>query len=891
MLCTAAAYARTFGARLVVISGAAGIGKTALLSLARAELANGATVLHTASRPSSKPYDGVRELFSGRPGFQAALTSAPQDDYATFENLTRLTIGELARTPLALFVDDAEHCDESTLRWLGFLSRRVAGLPLLLVLSLRPETQERSQALAALAARDLTTTVDLGPLGEPEVALLVGRRLGSPPEQPFLDVCLALGGDHPEVLRLLLDAFERHGLSPDAGGAREAEDIGGDALAVAATDWLRDRPKPIRRVAAGVALLGSAGTSVLAALLGLSTIAVDAAVATLREHHVLRPGHGDFAHDAVSRAILDELSSEELDGLCAHGARLLHCEGRPPREVADLLARLPALGEPWMSATLWDAAVDAERSGEPAEAARLLNRALACSPDDVPTTLTLARALSAVDPESARDHLLRVIDRVETAQLRATAMGWLVEAALSAPPSSAAYERLAEVIDAVLSTKEAGLAEIDPELRARGQGAVLNAGLGNGATVRSALERAQLIESPGVGYPANRFLLGKLSTAATIGGRPGREVRRIARAALAIPPSGGELDEGVIDAACALYLAGRPGEALSALATARSADAAWPRCHEESLRAYILLAIGDLPSAVAAVAAATGLAAGRAWALPRLASAEVFVAQGEFAAAEEQLDLADEAPASFWEHQQSLLHRAFLRCVDGDFDTALRCLVRCHTDDQQERANPMDTVRWVAPASMLAEAGNRATVEELVQPQLAVAERWGTREGRALAMLVKGVLATDETGLVLLGEAVLLLKESEFRSQLTLAEYLYGRACYQAGDVVAARRHLREAIVLAVRHGYAALGREARTLLIAAGGWIREPNGDPLGLLTASERRVATHAAAGATNREIAEALFVTLRTVESHLSSTYRKLGVRSRAELAILLGDQATS
>ena len=60
--------------------------------------------------------------------------------------------------------------------------------------------------------------------------------------------------------------------------------------------------------------------------------------------------------------------------------------------------------------------------------------------------------------------------------------------------------------------------------------------------------------------------------------------------------------------------------------------------------------------------------------------------------------------------------------------------------------------------------------------------------------------------------------------------------------------------------------------------------------LTPSERRVAAMAAEGSTNREIAQALFVTAKTVEVHLSNTYRKLGVGGRADLAGALTPSGT-
>ena len=60
------------------------------------------------------------------------------------------------------------------------------------------------------------------------------------------------------------------------------------------------------------------------------------------------------------------------------------------------------------------------------------------------------------------------------------------------------------------------------------------------------------------------------------------------------------------------------------------------------------------------------------------------------------------------------------------------------------------------------------------------------------------------------------------------------------------------------------------------------PRNDPARELTATERRVADLIADGATNRDAAAALFVSVRTIETHVASIYRKLGVRTRAELA---------
>jgi len=96
-----------------------------------------------------------------------------------------------------------------------------------------------------------------------------------------------------------------------------------------------------------------------------------------------------------------------------------------------------------------------------------------------------------------------------------------------------------------------------------------------------------------------------------------------------------------------------------------------------------------------------------------------------------------------------------------------------------------------------------------------------------------------------------------------------------------ARELLREGLDIAHRGGAAALADQAETELRAAGAKPRRARLTGLEALTASERRVAELAAQGMTNREIAQALFVTARTVEGHLTHTFQKLDVRSREDL----------
>ncbi|MER7970879.1 LuxR C-terminal-related transcriptional regulator, partial [Streptomyces sp. NPDC096080] len=149
------------------------------------------------------------------------------------------------------------------------------------------------------------------------------------------------------------------------------------------------------------------------------------------------------------------------------------------------------------------------------------------------------------------------------------------------------------------------------------------------------------------------------------------------------------------------------------------------------------------------------------------------------------------------------------------------------------------------------------------------------------AALAVGAATPGPAGTERLRGAVTLLESSPARAHHARALLLLGRAVLADGEVREARDHLREAVGLARRSGCVALARQAREDLVAAGGRMREITASPLDMLTGTERTVAGLVASGAGNREVAESLFVTVRTIELHLTSVYRKLGVNRRADL----------
>jgi DNA-binding CsgD family transcriptional regulator len=137
-------------------------------------------------------------------------------------------------------------------------------------------------------------------------------------------------------------------------------------------------------------------------------------------------------------------------------------------------------------------------------------------------------------------------------------------------------------------------------------------------------------------------------------------------------------------------------------------------------------------------------------------------------------------------------------------------------------------------------------------------------------------------------EAVELLDGGWARLELARALVDLGAEQCQR-DPAMARASFDRGAGLAERLGATALARRAAELLIAAGGRPRRATRHGTRSLTAAERRTARLAMEGMTNREIAETLILSEKTIGSQLTSAFRKLGIRSRAQLADALVDGA--
>jgi ATP/maltotriose-dependent transcriptional regulator MalT len=228
-----------------------------------------------------------------------------------------------------------------------------------------------------------------------------------------------------------------------------------------------------------------------------------------------------------------------------------------------------------------------------------------------------------------------------------------------------------------------------------------------------------------------------------------------------------------------------------------------------------------------------------------------------------------------------LLARAQMRVLlaEGRADEAL-----LHADACQSSAGWRRHPRYAPWRSLKAQAldrlGRREEAIELATEELEIARVWGSPGTVGRSLRVLGAIERD-TGIDHLEEACAVLERANARLEYAKALAALGAALRRARQPTAARDPLRKALELADICGATALVEATRAELYATGARPRATALSGVRSLTTSERRVADLAADGLSNRDIAQTLYVTPKTVEVHLSTAYRKLGIASRRDL----------
>jgi DNA-binding CsgD family transcriptional regulator/tetratricopeptide (TPR) repeat protein len=909
---------------LVLVEGPAGIGKTGLLTAVRQLAATaGLEVLPARGselerefsygmvrqlfepRLASAAPDERRELLSGAAALAARLFAedalAEADGagadvtFATLHGLFWLTANLAAESPLLLVLDDLHWGDAASLRWLAYLGRRLEGLPVLIVAALRPAEPGADAALLAEVASDPNAVV-LRPaaLSRDAVALLVRGELGLDADDPFCDACYDASGGNPLLLQQLLGALQGEGVQPRGSEAHRVQGIGAGAVSRFVQLRLMRLPPAATALARAVAVLGDGVELARAAgLAGLEHAdAADAAGLLSRVGIFRRETPLGFAHPLVRSAVYDDLTGAERQHAHARAARLLADSGAAAEEIAAHLLLAPRAGDRAVVETLREAAQLAVARGAPENAATYLRRAL----DEPP-------------PDALRAAVLFELGIAERRLDAPVAVERLAEAvAFSADPVQAAQASLEygralwfanRPIDAadVFSDAVARLGDAEPDLKERLESEIIFSTRQEPKLHRIGLAQAEQVRKRQLhGGIGTHLLVAELSVEQSFTGRGRERAVDLAKQALA---GGSLLREGSVafyNAVNALMFAGEFELARrlynEAIDEARQRGDLFNVGGMLGFHGCAALLMGDLLDAEAdlhealEISEARGMRAALSYHCGTLA--EVLVERGELDEAAGVLSLVELEPQGVVSGHFFNTVRAtgIVLLARGEPELALAAATRLGESMAAIEMEHPGYMPWRSQAaSALTALGRIEEARAVGREGVAVARRWGAPHAVGVALRTLGLAEGGEEGERLLRESVDVLAKSSARLEHAKALVELGAALRRSNRRADAREPLRQGLEAATICHATPLAKRAETELLATGARPRRIALRGVESLTVSERRVAGMAAEGKTNREIAQALFVTAKTVEVHLSSTYRKLGISSRSQLPAAL------
>lgn len=456
----------------------------------------------------------------------------------------------------------------------------------------------------------------------------------------------------------------------------------------------------------------------------------------------------------------------------------------------------------------------------------------------------------------------------------------------------------------MLAAEADRLASDDPDLALRVEAHLVATGWLASATsplVAGRLERFAPIAGR---THAQRLAAGAAAFEALARGMPASHVIDLAQRALTGGPDG-EHDEvapppwPIVALTCVDRFAAAIEACDAQLAAARARGAIRNVMILVGFRAAIGLRRGTLADAEADARAAFDLAESRGLALDLPATRafliEVLLEQGRLDEATRAVADAghpDDVPAHIaWNWFRHA--RGRVRLAQGDAAGALADQLACGAWMRRWGGRAPAVIPWRSSAALAhLILGEAEPARDLAEAELAEARAIGAPRAIARALRVSGLTRGGADGAGLLIEAVALLSSlpADARPELELAHALVdaGAAERRAGSRRSARARLTAGMDLAHRCAARSLAERAREELRAAGARPRRPASTGRDALTPSERRVAQRAAGGLTNREIAQELFITPRTVEVHLTHAFSKLGIRSRTHLSTVLDEQ---
>lgn len=910
---------------LLVVAGHAGIGKSALLGAARLR-AQAVAVDALAARGSQlerelsfglalqlfepalarAPTGEREELLSGAAGLAASLfypeTAAPRlnedQEFAYLHGLHWLCANLSEQAPLLILADDAHWADRLSLRFLLYLAKRLEDLPVTVMLALRPNEPEAAvDLLLELCAHPTAQVLRLAPLGDAAVESLVKARMPTA-EDLFWQACARASSGNPFLLGELLSAVEGASILPVAAEASRVERLAPDAVLRATIARLARLPSEAVALVHAVAVLGDGAEPRHAAALSRLTLPEAAKAAdTLAAIEILRPGQPlAFVHPLVHASVEADLPPGERGLLHLQAAKLLAGDIAAARVAQHLLAA-PATNDSWVVETLREAAVHALVTAAPATAALYLRRAL----DEPPSPeqkravlLELGEAEALAGEPAALERFTDALALIRDASERARTLlrlGWMLHKAGKLVEAADAFRR---GLDELAGEDE----ELERELTIGYLGV---AWLDKSLTQDLIQRRKALLEARGgPESAAERSILAQVLLQKMFGGEPHQEVRQLGERVLdegrLLAEEGSDaltlwiaigclswaddLDRAEAAIEAAFEDARRRGALLDTALAIYSRS--WPRLW----RGRISDAAADAQAAVDAWSGGWGmyLPAAKYWLAVALLELD------DLDGADAALTLPDDdrwrasAMYAIW-----LVGRGRVATAKGQAVVAwdeLRAAGELVANDLLI-VNPA-VIPWRSEAALAgAWVGEQKEALRLAAEEVELARRFGAARPLGVALRAAGLVEGGPRGIDLLREAVATLEASPSQLEYARALVDLGAALRRQGTRAEAREPLRQGLAMAERFGARRLERQARAELEASGARLRRTALSGVASLTPSERRVAEMAAEGMSNREIAQALFVTVKAVKFHLHNAYGKLDIASRAALPEALSD----
>jgi DNA-binding CsgD family transcriptional regulator len=918
------AAARAGSGTILSLEGPAGIGKTELLRHA-ASMASADGLQVEAARGGEVERDLafgiVRELFEpeiakvnskgraellvGPAGLAGAILGGEGEGAnpaPTATDLSSVLYGlywlcsNLAeRRPLLLAVDDGHLADGPSTRFLAYLAHRIDGLPVLLAVARRTgEAGGAEPLLDAIRAERATTVIRPQPLSRDATGILVKRDLVDDAEPEFVSACHDATAGNPFFLRELLAALRRDGVAPMAAEADRVRRLEPETIALSTAASLGRLEPPAPALARAVAVLGTGAELRHAAALADASAEQAARVAdSLVEGAFLAPGRPlDFVHPVVRSAVYSDIPAGSRSQLHSRAARLLADEDVTPERVAGHLLHTDGMGDARVVERLRQAAYAAMDRGAPETAALYLRRALAepASSAAAPEVrLELGAAAARAGEHDAEELLMATLTSAERPELRVGAAVELGQVLAYAGRIEEAASVVRRVLDGIDPDAKGLVRPLEMMLAVM----ALTSLPGRRVAVDLVERAAAAVRDLGERAPRGLLALAAVESALVTG--TAEDSGELARRALA---DGRLLIEQTAEAphvyfaTAILAIADRAPEAdrhlTDAIAQARQRGSSRGYALASAMRALVRYRIGMLDEAQADAQSCIELGSHVEWQLflPAAVSAlmDVHLERGELSeagAALSELEAIERDRESVF-YQPLRVSHARLRLAEHRPAEAVVVLNDCaRWEAAWGKRNPVWPEWRLVAAPAHAALGNSDEARRLAGEQLEGAEAFGSARTLGRALRVAGLLDDGKESIELLRRAVVELERSTAKLDLAHALVDLGAALRRENQRAAAREPLREGMDIAHRCGATALAGSAREELQATGARPRTAVLTGVESLTASELRVARMAAEGMGNREIAQALFVTRKTIEGHLSNSYRKLDIGSREEL----------